>query len=307
MEKPVVRETYLDIIKGIAMLLVVMQHVGGGLNEGMTFLCKVDVPLFFLVSGFLAYKPHIDYKESLFKKIIHIAVPFVLASLFAIFYYGLSLKDYVFDIGKRGYWFLLCLFIMFVLYYVIHGLETLFKWGGYWVVVTLTMELLLLACSKYAPEEIDNVVGLSYLSRYFPCFMLGVVLKRHSVRQIGKMMGTLLLVMTCIAFTYHGSSKNVSFLLHVMGYVCSSALMFYFIRCTEMKMPRCVRNMLALFGKNSLAIYIIHFYFVVHLTSSTGYFVIDFALSLCVALVIILLSLMLQRIFLKMTYLYKVL
>lgn len=64
------RETYLDVIKGIAMLLVVMQHVGGRLNEGMIFLCKVDVPLFFLVSGYLAYKPCIDYKKDFVKKLI---------------------------------------------------------------------------------------------------------------------------------------------------------------------------------------------------------------------------------------------
>lgn len=32
------RETYLDVIKGIIVLLVVMQHVGGRLNEGMFFM-----------------------------------------------------------------------------------------------------------------------------------------------------------------------------------------------------------------------------------------------------------------------------
>lgn len=68
MDKPVVRETYLDIIKGVAMLLVVMQHVGGRLDEGMIFLCKVDVPLFFVVSGYLAMKSEINFRQELIKK-----------------------------------------------------------------------------------------------------------------------------------------------------------------------------------------------------------------------------------------------
>ena len=53
------REVFLDILKGLAMLLVVMQHVGGALDAGMAFMCKVDVPLFFVVSGYLAMKPRI--------------------------------------------------------------------------------------------------------------------------------------------------------------------------------------------------------------------------------------------------------
>lgn len=68
MDKPVVREAYIDIIKGVAMLLVVMQYVGGHLNDGMTFLCKVDVPLFFVVSGFLAMKSNIIFRQDLSRK-----------------------------------------------------------------------------------------------------------------------------------------------------------------------------------------------------------------------------------------------
>lgn len=68
MDKSTQRETYLDILKGIAMLLVVMQHVGGRLNGGLVFLCKIDVPLFFIVSGYLALKSNMVLQHELIKK-----------------------------------------------------------------------------------------------------------------------------------------------------------------------------------------------------------------------------------------------
>lgn len=48
------RKTFVDVIKGVAIILVVMQHIGGNLNSGIRLLCKIDVPLFFICSGFLA-------------------------------------------------------------------------------------------------------------------------------------------------------------------------------------------------------------------------------------------------------------
>lgn len=305
------RETYLDIIKGIAMLLVVMQHVGGRIDPGITFICKADVPLFFIVSGYLAYRPSISYRDGLIKKIKRILVPFIAASVFAIFYFGISAHEFMFNIGKCGYWFLECLFIIFVLFYILHKFISLFptRYGIYALIAsTVLIELLLLVLSKYGPEAIDNVVGISYLSRYFPCFMAGVIIRKYSVRQIGKMTGSVLLVATCAAFTYYkATNTNVNFLLHVAGYMCAALLLFYFFKCIENEIPSSIRNLFCIIGRNSLSIYIIHFYFVQNLTLSTGYFAIDFTIVLGLALIVIFLSIISAKILLKMTYLYKIL
>lgn len=304
------RETYLDIIKGIAMLLVVMQHVGGRIDTGITFICKTDVPLFFIVSGYLAYKPSINYRDGLIKKIKRILVPFLAASVFAVFYYGISFQEFIFNIGKCGYWFLESLFIIFVLFYILHKIVSLFpnRICGYALIAsTVFIELWLLALSKYGTETIDNVIGVSYLSRYFPCFMAGTIIRKCSVQQIGKLSGSILLVATCVAFTYNGINTNVSFLLHVAGYVCAALFLFYFIKCIENEIPLPIRNLFCMIGRNSLSIYIIHFYFVQYLTLSTGYFAIDFAIVLGISLIIIFLSVIVQKILLKMTYLYKIL
>lgn len=303
MDKPIVRETYLDVIKGLAMLLVVMQHVGGALNEGLSFLCKVDVPLFFVVSGYLASKPNIQARKELIKKTKRIAVPFVLALLFATFWYKQDIQDTLFDIGKCGYWFLFCLFCFFCMFYTFNKIlqhKMLFA-------ISFVIELSLLALSKFGPEMLDNILGISYMSRYFPCFIGGVFIKQYGIKNIGKAMGCLLLAITCVAFTYRGLSTNISFLLHVVGYISSSIFAFYFIKYVENEMPDFVRNALSYIGKKSLAVYIIHFYFVAHLAQSTGYFVVDVFIVLIISLIVIALSILMERIFVKMTYLDKVL
>lgn len=306
MDKPVVRETYIDIIKGIAMLLVVMQHVGGRLNEGMAFLCKVDVPLFFVVSGYLAMKSNINFRQELIKKTKRIALPYIAAVLFVAFWNDLSIAAVITDIGKCGYWFLQCLFLFFIIFYAI--LKFANRQGGKSLIICgIVMELTFLALSKYLPPTIDNIVGFSYMARYFPCFVIGATVKRYSMQQLGKLFGSWLLIATCVAFTYKGDNTNISFLLHVLGYASASLLLFYCIKSVENELPGLIKKTLCTIGKNSLSIYIIHFYLVVQIPSSTGHFTIDFVIVLCMALVIAFLSIMIKSILSSISYLSKVL
>lgn len=308
MDKPVVRETYLDILKGLAMLLVVMQHVGGGLNEGITFLYKVDVPLFFVVSGYLVMKSDISICSEMVKKTKRIGVPFVVCFIFAAFWYGRDVLDILLhDIGKCGYWFLLCLFLFYMMFYAFHKL--FLANGGMrrtaFVVVNCAIEVLLLALSKFAPEVVDNVIGFSYMSRYYLCFMMGVYIRLYGVERLNRTVGSLMLVAACVAFTYKGANSNVSFLLYVIGYMCASACVFYFIR--SITPPKFISAVFCTIGRNSLAVYVLHFYFVVNITQSTGHFTTDVVLVWAVSLVVIALSIVLQKFLVAVTHLDKVL
>lgn len=303
MDKSTQRETYLDILKGIAMLLVVMQHVGGQLNGGLVFLCKIDVPLFFVVSGYLALKSNMVLQHELIKKTKRVAIPFVAAVLFASFWYGRSIYDTITDIGKSGYWFLLCLFLFFLLFYTLHR----FVKGRFLLIGSCIIEFILLGLSKFAPTIIDNIIGISYMARYFPCFIAGVFIRKLDIRDIHRAIGSLFLIIAYVAFTYKGGNTNISFLLHILGYVSASLTIFFFIRRTECIIPSVIKSMLCYIGKGSLAIYIIHFYFVTSLAISTGSFVIDFVCVLCMSLIIIFLSLILKNILVNMTFLDRIL
>ena len=62
---------WLDAMRGLTMLLVVAYHVAVfafGQNEktssSLPFLVLLRMPLFFFVSGFLAYRPRFDWHPS---------------------------------------------------------------------------------------------------------------------------------------------------------------------------------------------------------------------------------------------------
>lgn len=296
------RKTFIDVAKGIAMLLVVMQHIGGTLDSGMSLLCKIDVPLFFLCSGYLAYKSKIDILGQLRKSIWRIVLPFVVAIVVAALYYHENIIDIFFSIGKRGYWFLEALFLMILFFWMIYRSTKLLMIGG------VVIEIMLLALSKYPPEIIDNVLGFSYLSRYFPCFIAGALVRKHHIENLS--MGGVnlfLLLVSLIGLGWHFQSTNVSFLAFVVGYLTSSILAFFFIKKYEMSMPRILRNSFAYIGRYSLNVYIIHFFIVPYFAYISSWFVINFIVVLLLAFLVTYTSIAIGKILTFSTPLNKIL
>lgn len=99
------RLPWIDITKGIAIILVVLGHVvtsfynSGLLNDSKlfelvyNFIYSFHMPLFFFISGFLAYKKDESFtKKSVIVKILSYAIPYVVFSvLLWLFHYTLHL------------------------------------------------------------------------------------------------------------------------------------------------------------------------------------------------------------------------
>lgn len=302
------RLTYVDVAKGIAMLLVVMHHCGGSLDLGMTVLTMIDVPLFFLCSGYLAYKKRHDYTIEFKKKTKGILIPFILALLFvSLVRWKNPLWIFTNDITKSGYWFLEALWIVFLLYWFIAGVcrNKLAYFGS-----AACIELALLAAAKFSPAIVDNLFCFSSLARYFPCFMTGIYLRQYvSVTDFNhKLIGSLLVIISAIGFLYPFDSGNVTFIACILAYSASAALLFLFIIRDEAALPAFVHSQLMLFGKYSLNIYIIHFFLVPHLPAALPHsFIFDFLYSFVLAIVISYLSIIIGKFLTFTTPLDKVL
>lgn len=116
------RIEYLDAIKGFAIILVVMAHAIAWNYVDYTEICvysphqpmnvkmggviwqiiySFHMPLFFMVSGYLSYKPYLwqDFLLYLRKKAIRLFLPWICC---------LWISYYIKN--TAGYWFLLCLF-----------------------------------------------------------------------------------------------------------------------------------------------------------------------------------------------------
>ena len=116
---------YIDAMRGLAMLLVVIGHVFYFSlchldNVIMRILSEeVEVPLFFMVSGFLVNIPKCGFWKFLGKKAFLLFVP---AALFMALYVWMEGSNYIsswIDSNKGGYWFTFSLFQFVAVYTVL--------------------------------------------------------------------------------------------------------------------------------------------------------------------------------------------
>ena len=121
------RIEYFDLLKGIAIFLVVMGHALTMCIRGIdaAFLFKligqVHMPIFFFISGFLTYKDTFA-PPALKKRFLQLIIPFFVVSALWIWYFphsslgspmSSSLTGMYCSYWKDGYWFTLCLFELF--------------------------------------------------------------------------------------------------------------------------------------------------------------------------------------------------
>lgn len=276
------RKSYIDIAKGVAMLLVIMQHTGGG-EVAITTLCKVDVPLFFLCSGLLAYKSEIAYFDKLKKITQRILLPFFSACLFASFFYDESPICIFTSVGKRGYWFLEALFIIFLIFYCQHKF---FKKSLYLLIgSTVIIEVIFLLQSKFGPEGVNNILVIPYLARYYPCFIAGCLLTRNNITETKRITSSALLLIALTAFLLP-SSGNVNFVSNIIGYLASSIYVYFLIKDIHIQIPAPISKSLVKIGQYSLDIYIIHFFVVKYYPHISDNPLLTFVASLSMALLI---------------------
>jgi len=134
------RLEWLDALRGFTMILVVAFHVSqSGFTENIhhssspPFLVLFRMPLFFFVSGFLAYKSSLVWdfptlRTLLAKKVRVQTVPTVIFFLFAMAVLGSSFYPTMMknlqSVTKGGYWFTIVLLYMFIVYYLFCFLES---------------------------------------------------------------------------------------------------------------------------------------------------------------------------------------
>ncbi|MGN1245821.1 MAG: acyltransferase family protein [Muribaculaceae bacterium] len=190
------RIEYFDLLKGMAIFLVVMGHVITMCIRGIdaAFLFKligqVHMPVFFFISGYFTYKDSFA-PPALKKRFIQLIVPFFVVSALWIWYFPHSslgspmsstLTGLYCSFWKDGYWFTLCLFMLFLIYWPLSAV--LRRCSRLWqqlVAVVVTYAVLLFVASLWSSEA-DNfdIAGLGLLSWFFPIFIFGVFAKKYS-------------------------------------------------------------------------------------------------------------------------------
>lgn len=275
------RLAYLDALKCLGILLVISGHVeffGMDMKDSyaspsslMTY--SFNMPLFFFVSGYLAFKEHvigmIQELKKLGNKFLYLVLPAVVFYCFSSFSeHGIGGTFNFVQSGFGKYWFTYTLFEMFVLFYFVNAIS---RTKNMMAVILAILSIIgvgyLSVFSKYDVALLD----FNRLSKYFQFFTLGVFAKMFAP-QYDKLMkneyvkGLSIICFFCLLFSlYQVNMPGVIFhflrdiVLRYLGlYVVVS---FFYCNQEVFNSNSKWNNLIMKVGQNSLAIYLLQYFF----------------------------------------------
>ncbi len=281
------RMEVLDVIRGVTMILVVFHHVRGttfGLYNSPSplseFLMSFRMPMFFFISGFVAYKA-VDawswsfYGRRLWKKAMVELLP---TAVFFGLFVGLTEWDWDFP---GGYWFTVALFGMLAVYYTV-SVVSRHLFPRYRMVL-----LMVVALAGYVSMLAFGIKDMPYLPsgrmlNYFPFFVTGVVCRRFSTRflaaVIDRWVVTLLILsggtLVCLVHFKMAGSGIVASIVSSLG---SAAVMFsvfsaFYSRREYWKSGGRLSRALQFVGRRTLDVYMIHWFLLPRIPQMRGLF-----------------------------------
>ena len=183
------RIEFIDLAKGICILLVVLLHVVPQLSEKFAYLSCLRMPLYFCLSG-LFYKNYGSIKNFTIKKVNNILIPFISWYIigYGIYYIGrlfmpsgeestFHFNDIIFqnEIFNLPIWFLLCLFWSNLLFNLITSFAR--KWY-YQLSGVMVVAIIGLIWSK---SGVFNFLYLGSSMTCLPFFYMGYALKQTTL------------------------------------------------------------------------------------------------------------------------------
>jgi fucose 4-O-acetylase-like acetyltransferase len=262
------RILWIDELKGFAILLVIMGHVAlHGLNISSDIdvleklIMSLQMPLFFFLSGIVINS--IPSFAKLFNKLFQFLFPCLIIGILFAYFIGLDYNAFFLAGKKLGYWYLFVLAEYYFIYYMIGG-------GRYeshklvlYIIIPFIIWILLKFSVKIIPSKYSALFCLSECCEFWPFFILGVVCRKLKLLDIiekQKWFTSVLLVYFIITFVLF---EIKGFNIHIFVLTSLAIVLFIVIvyKNSRLKYNVKIIGQLANFGRNSLDIYIYHYFF----------------------------------------------
>lgn len=318
------RQGYLDVLKCLAIVFVVMGHIDGmkiGVDTYDTLWGSIrytfQMPLFFFISGMFAshgINKGIALHQLIWNKIKTLVWPalifFVLCSL-------AEGRAIVFPSSGLGYyWFTFTLFECFFIYYI---LACLFK--GRTLLLNILLAFVSVAFVGMLALKIDHpnigFLDLNHLTKYFQYFFLGTLFSLYPMLGDKVLRSQRIYAFCLVAFCILMYLVYNGVLLGALYSLCRDILVRYlglFIvfsffynmqdACNkDNSFMRSVRYV----GRHSLEIYLLHFFFLPTLMwleplRADALFAIEFPIAIILSLIVIAIVLVLNHILTRSKY-----
>lgn len=191
------RLALFDVVKGIAIFMVVMGHVLTmcirQIDSAAAFklIGEVHMPLFFFVSGFFTGRRAPDGSLRLppyAKRALQLLIPMIAVSTIWVFWFPVSglesplnstFEGLWTDEWKNGYWFTPVLFVIMVLYGAVAPLMGRARSAAVQVTVVLGASALFFVGASFVPAFYKGVFSTGLIARFFPVFAIGAIAGLH--------------------------------------------------------------------------------------------------------------------------------
>ncbi len=262
------RLQYFDQMKGIAILLVVIGHVvqfGYGFNPSdvVNMLGVFHMPVFFYISGYLAYKSttEVPVCKRLLQKSCQLLIPLaVVGTSYCI------LKDHNTltwaTTGFGGYWFLYSLAFLTIFFILFEQLaQKTTRWYvyvGLWILPYLIFIFLKI---KHIEIGLGNFVPIENMVTYYRYYLIGWLCHKYSPMDKFLLENNILYALAFIAYIlqwYFCTHHNI--LLIFLGGMGAIIVLQNWLNSHNAE-SRLLR-ILSYLGQNSLCIYVFHYFFI---------------------------------------------
>lgn len=287
-----------DILKGIAIYLVVMGHVLTmcirEIDSAITFkiIGEIHMPIFFFISGYFSFKLKGNQwiAPNLVKRFKQLIIPFFVVSFLWITYFPYSklqsplsdnIPDMLCSYWKDGYWFTLTLFELILVY---AGMRYVFNkvHGAIAEIFISVLVYVALICLElnFSHEDANfDPLGIGLMTRFFPIFMFGVFAHKYNSRFIAlaqnSIVGVLAILLGGFAWYYsvytwefEVQSLYMMRLAQPILHISLMLLVFNIVSRlqNDSEHKSALRKSLVYLGKNSLGVYLLHYFFLFPLT-----------------------------------------
>lgn len=285
---------YFDILKGMAIFLVVMGHVLTmcirDIDRTLLFkiIGQVHMPLFFFISGYFTYKAATTPRIG--RRFTQLIIPGIAVGLLWMLYFphsGLQSPLVMTFEGmwctpfKNGYWFTITLFEIIAIYAAITLILRRSDFFRSMLLTALCVWIILVALQLTLGDLlIFRLMSLELVAAYFPAFMAGVLARRSDGCFIEsclnpKVYTTALLAAGVLLYIqmypwefsrFHPLVFTVSApALHIALAIVGIALVKPWSECALAPDGTAGERKVAMtweyIGKNSLAVYLLHYFF----------------------------------------------
>lgn len=267
------RLDYIDILKGIAILLVVMGHVVAMCYEDFfqkltyspyiatlfwRFIYSFHMPLFMFVSGFVAFSPQKKYSiVDISKRIMQYLIPFFIVG--TLFYYYRDGRDIC------NYWYLRTLAIFVIGMYVVESISHRWRRDIHFIQFAIFCLIFYFLCHGIKTGSIIDVFfDKEHLSLYI-YFALGWLIRRYSLLFSACNSGWAFLTAFIVLFVCITFQFTIHYLTALSGIIV-------FLKISTLLEESFIKRQLKKIGKYTLGIYLFHFFMLYHAYFMGEYF-----------------------------------